>query len=95
MGVIAWLLTGLLITAAARVLVRHVQGVRGTPTIGMGMLGAVLGGFGADLARVGDSVMAFRGPTLIGAAIGSILLLFLAYRLGWNAQDTPPPHRPA
>jgi hypothetical protein len=79
MGVLAWLVTGTIVAVA----VRAAAGARlipaGSGSLLAGAAGGLLGGFISDLTIRGDSVMNFRGPTLIGAIVGSTILVALVY----------------
>jgi hypothetical protein len=48
------------------------------------------GGFVHDLTIRGDSVVDLKGPTLIGATIGSMLVLAAAYAVGWTTAGRSP-----
>jgi uncharacterized membrane protein YeaQ/YmgE (transglycosylase-associated protein family) len=84
-GIAAWLLVGLLVALGARLVAKAARWDRGLPPISAGILGSVLGGFVHDLTIRGDSVLALRGPSLAGSAIGAVLLLAVAYALGWTS----------
>jgi uncharacterized membrane protein YeaQ/YmgE (transglycosylase-associated protein family) len=76
MGIISWLLFGLLAGAVARALVpgRHAIGCLGT--IAVGMAGALIGGLIGEVV-LGDDDTRFRwdlGPFLL-AVLGAIVLL--------------------
>lgn len=77
MGFLAWLATGVVLAIVARLIGQSRLLPNGAPNGAAGPLGAVLGGFIADLVLRGDSVMNFRGPTLIGAVIGGIVMIVI------------------
>lgn len=84
MGALAWSAIGFLAVYLARSAVRRLQLEGGMPSLGAGWVGAVVGGFLADLSLAGDSVMNFQGPTVLGAAIGAVVLIAITYRAGWT-----------
>jgi uncharacterized membrane protein YeaQ/YmgE (transglycosylase-associated protein family) len=76
MGLISWILMGLLAGALARFLTPGEEGIGCFLTILTGIVGAVLGGFGATLLGFGG----FRGfdiYSLIVATLGAIVCLFV------------------
>lgn len=89
MGVLVWLLVAIIVAVASRVLWRYVPGDRPAPSMAAAILGGILGGFVHDLILRGDSVMNFRGPTVIGAVVGAVLLLVVAALIGWTGRRTP------
>lgn len=91
MGVLLWIVTGLAAVAIVRWTVHVIERNPWNPAIGTSLLGAVLGGFAVDLVMRGDSVMNFRGPTLVGAVAGALLFLGVSYLVG----GSPGPSRPS
>lgn len=82
MNIIAWLILGLIAGAIAKAIYPGRQGGGIFATIGLGILGALVGGYlgqvllgssGAAAASVG----AITIPSVIFAVLGSILLIFL------------------
>lgn len=75
MGIIAWLLVGLLAGALARLIVPGRDPMGLLATLVLGLVGSFVGGF---LARVlfGDS----DGVGLFGATVGAVIVLVV-----WNA----------
>lgn len=76
MGVLSWLLFGLLAGAVARLVVRGRQPIGCLATIAIGMVGALIGGLIGEVV-LGDEDARFRwdlGPFLL-AVLGAIVLL--------------------
>lgn len=82
MGIIAWLVLGLIAGALAKLIYPGHQGGGIFATIGLGVLGAMVGGFlgktllpgsGAGAASVG----ALSIPSIIFAVLGAMLLIFI------------------
>lgn len=76
MGVLSWLLFGLLAGAVARLVVRGRQPIGCLATIAIGMVGALIGGLIGEVV-LGDENARFRwdlGPFLL-AVLGAIVLL--------------------
>lgn len=82
MGIVAWLVLGLIAGAIAKLIYPGHQGGGIFATIGLGVLGALVGGYlgqvllgssGAASATVG----AITVPGIIFAVLGAILLLFI------------------
>ncbi len=84
MGLLAWLLSGLLIGAVARLLVsgRHNLGCIGT--IGLGMIGSLVGG--TTLNALGGRGFEPSGSGFFGSVFGAVLVLVLARLLGGRSQ---------
>ena len=89
MGALVWVFVAIGVAVASRVLWRYVPGDRPAPSMAAAILGGVLGGFVHDLILRGDSVMNFRGPTVIGAVVGAVILLGVAVLIGWSGRRTP------
>ena len=68
MGFLIWLGAGVAFWAAARLLLGR-TGVGPAPGLAASVLAAVMGGYIGDLMLRGDSVLHFRGPTLLGAVL--------------------------
>lgn len=82
MNIIAWLVLGLLAGAIAKAIYPGHQGGGIFATIGLGILGALLGGFlGKTLLGSGAAAGASVGALSIGsvffAVLGAIILIFL------------------
>ncbi|GAB4243103.1 MAG: GlsB/YeaQ/YmgE family stress response membrane protein [Stanieria sp.] len=82
MGIIAWIVLGLIAGAIAKLIYPGHQGGGIFATIGLGILGALVGGYlgqvllgssGAAAASVG----ALTIPSIIFAVLGSLLLIFI------------------
>jgi uncharacterized membrane protein YeaQ/YmgE (transglycosylase-associated protein family) len=94
MGVIAWIILGLLVGTAARMVVpgRAPHGLAITALIGVA--GALLGGLLATLFGVSDTYGFFDLVTWITAITGAVVLLF-AYHLITGRRSGQPPARRA
>ena len=82
MSIIAWLLLGLIAGALAKLIYPGPQGGGVFATLGLGILGALVGGYlgqvllgssGAAAASAGT----FSIPSIIFAVLGAMLLIFL------------------
>ncbi len=82
MGILAWLVLGLIAGALAKLIYPGHQGGGIIATIGLGILGALVGGYigqallgssGAAAASVG----ALTIPSIIFAVLGAMLLIFI------------------
>lgn len=82
MGILAWLVLGLIAGALAKLIYPGHQGGGIFATIGLGILGALVGGYvgqallgssGAAAASVG----ALSIPSIIFAVLGAMLLIFI------------------
>ena len=82
MGIISWIILGLVAGALAKLIYPGTQGGGIFATMGLGFLGAIVGGFlgqtllgssGAAAASAGS----FSLPGIIFAVLGAILLIFL------------------
>jgi uncharacterized membrane protein YeaQ/YmgE (transglycosylase-associated protein family) len=81
-GIIAWLVLGLIAGALAKLLYPGNQGGGIFSTIGLGILGALLGGYLGQVllgssAAASASVGAFSIGSIIFAVIGAMLLIFI------------------
>lgn len=79
MGIIGWLILGLVAGAIARLLVPGRDPMGWGGTLLLGMAGSLLGGFLADLLFADDSV------GLVGSVIGAIIVL-LAYNAWFRSE---------
>ena len=80
MGILAWLVLGLIAGALAKLIYPGHQGGGIFATIGLGILGALVGGW-LGQAILGTSAGATAGalsiPSIIFAIIGAIILIFI------------------
>jgi uncharacterized membrane protein YeaQ/YmgE (transglycosylase-associated protein family) len=80
MNILAWLVLGLIAGALAKLIYPGHQGGGIIATIGLGILGAIVGGFLGNLI-LGTSTGATAGvlsiPSIIFAVIGAIILIFI------------------
>ncbi len=81
-GIIAWLVLGLIAGALAKLLYPGNQGGGIFSTIGLGILGAVVGGYLGQVllgsgAAASASVGAFSIGSIIFAVLGAMLLIFI------------------
>lgn len=82
MGILSWIVLGLVAGALAKLIYPGHQGGGIFATIGLGILGAIIGGFlGQTLlgsgAAAAASAGAFSIPSLIFAILGAMLLIFI------------------
>ncbi len=82
MGILAWLVLGLIAGALAKLIYPGHQGGGIFATIGLGILGALVGGFiGQTLlgssAAAAASAGALTIPSIIFAVLGAMLLIFI------------------
>ena len=90
MGALAWSAVGLLTVFAARGVIHRFHLSGGMPPLSAGWIGGVLGGFLADMSLIGDSVLHFRGPTVLGAVLGAAVLITITYLVGWTTASRDP-----
>ncbi|MGF1492220.1 MAG: GlsB/YeaQ/YmgE family stress response membrane protein [Microcoleaceae cyanobacterium] len=81
-SIISWLVLGLIAGALAKLIYPGRQGGGIIATIGLGILGAMVGGFlGQTLLGSGGAAAASAGafsiPSLIFAILGAMLLIFI------------------
>lgn len=80
MNILAWLVLGLIAGALAKLIYPGHQGGGIIATIGLGILGAIVGGFLGNLI-LGTGAGAMAGtlsiPSIIFAVIGAIILIFI------------------
>jgi len=79
MGLLTWLILGLVVGAVAKLLMPGKDPGGLLPTIGIGVAGAFVGGYLGTRLGFGD-VTGFNLPSVVLATAGSLLLL-----LGWRA----------
>lgn len=80
MDIIAWIILGLLAGAIAKAVYPSPQGGGIFATIGLGILGALVGGWLGSLllgTSGGASVGALTIPSLFFAVLGALLLIFI------------------
>ncbi len=88
MGLLAWLVIGIIVGLVARKVLTVVLPDRAAVPIAAVPVGSVIGGFVNDMALRGDSVMNFRGPTVLGAIIGSLVMIAILVAIGWTKPST-------
>ncbi len=81
MGILAWIIFGLIAGAIARLLMPGEQplGIIGTCLLGIG--GSIVGGLLASVL-LGANPSGFQTSGLIGSVLGAVILLFLFQRFG-------------
>ena len=82
MGILAWLVLGLIAGALAKLIYPGHQGGGIFATIGLGVLGAIVGGFLGQILHgsagaAGASAGALTIPSIIFAVLGAMLLIFI------------------
>ena len=82
MGIIAWLILGLIAGAIAKLIYPGHQGGGIFATIGLGILGAIVGGFLGQLILASSGAAAASAgalsiPSIIFAILGAMLLIFI------------------
>lgn len=80
MGIISWIVVGLIAGVIAGYLVKGDEGLGIIGRIVLGIVGAVVGGFVAGLITGGDYVTGINPTTIIVAVIGAIVVI-----VGYNA----------
>jgi uncharacterized membrane protein YeaQ/YmgE (transglycosylase-associated protein family) len=80
MGIISWIVVGLIAGVIAGYLVKGDEGLGIIGRIVLGIIGAVVGGFVAGLLTGGDYVTGINPTTIIVAVIGAIVVI-----VGYNA----------
>lgn len=76
MGILLWLLMGLLAGALARFVMPGTQSMGWIMTIIVGIVGAFIGGFVASQIGIGG-MSGFNIPSLLTATGGALILLFV------------------
>ncbi|HEY9602626.1 MAG TPA: GlsB/YeaQ/YmgE family stress response membrane protein [Allocoleopsis sp.] len=80
MGILAWIILGLIAGAIAKAIYPGQQGGGIFATIGLGILGALVGGYLGNLF-LGSSGGALAGaitvPSILFAVLGAIILIFI------------------
>jgi uncharacterized membrane protein YeaQ/YmgE (transglycosylase-associated protein family) len=77
MGIISWIIFGLIVGLIARAVMPGRQGMSVPMTILLGVAGSLLGGFIAS-AISGRPIGTFDGVGVIGSVLGAIALMFVA-----------------
>lgn len=82
MGILSWILLGLVAGGLAKLIYPGRQGGGIFATIGLGILGAIVGGYLGQVllgsgAAAAASAGAFSIPSLIFAILGAMLLIFI------------------
>jgi uncharacterized membrane protein YeaQ/YmgE (transglycosylase-associated protein family) len=77
MGIISWIILGLIAGALAKLIMPGNQGGGIIVTIVLGIVGALLGGFLGSLIGIGDLESAFDIGTIITAVVGALIVLFI------------------
>jgi len=76
MGILAWVVLGLIAGALAKLIYPGHQGGGIFATIGLGILGALIGGYvGQALLGVGATAFSIGG--IVTAVLGAMLLIFI------------------
>ena len=76
-NIIAWAVLGLIAGAIAKLIYPGHQGGGVLATIGLGILGAFIGGFIGQSLGIGVAGAAFSIPGFIAAILGAMLLIFI------------------
>lgn len=77
MGIISWIILGLIAGALDKLIMPGSQGGGIIVTIVLGIVGALLGGFLGSLIGIGDLESAFDIGTIITAVVGALIVLFI------------------
>jgi uncharacterized membrane protein YeaQ/YmgE (transglycosylase-associated protein family) len=85
MGLIAFILLGIVAGYLGRLLMPGKQPMGFFATAGLGMLGSVVGGTIASL--ITGEGLALSTAGIIGSILGVILVLFIAERVGSGSED--------
>ncbi len=92
MGFLVWLVIGVVAALVTRRLLTLASPSRAAVPIAAVPVGSVIGGFVHDMILRGDSVMNFRGPTVLGAIIGSLVMIAILVAMGWTTTSTDTRH---
>jgi uncharacterized membrane protein YeaQ/YmgE (transglycosylase-associated protein family) len=83
MGIIGWIVLGLLAGIIAKAIFPGIEDIGLILTTLLGIGGALLGGFLASLVGLGDPVDNFFDlSTWVAAVVGALVILFVASKLG-------------
>ncbi|GGG70532.1 membrane protein [Kocuria dechangensis] len=77
MGIISWIILGLIAGALAKLIMPGSQGGGIFVTIVLGIIGALVGGFLGSLIGIGDLESPFDIGTIITAVVGALIVLFI------------------
>lgn len=77
MGIISWIVLGLIAGALAKLIMPGRQGGGIIVTIILGIIGAILGGFLGSLIGIGSLESVFDIGTIITAIVGALIVLFI------------------
>jgi uncharacterized membrane protein YeaQ/YmgE (transglycosylase-associated protein family) len=77
MGIISWIVLGLIAGALAKLIMPGRQGGGIIDTIILGIIGAILGGFLGSLVGIGSLESVFDIGTIITAIVGALIVLFI------------------
>ncbi len=82
MGLLVWLVVGLIAGALARLLVPGRDPLGCLGTLGVGLLGSLLGGFLGNLVTNDELRISTSG--IVGSTIGAIIVLLILRATVWN-----------
>ena len=83
MGIIGWIVLGLLAGIIAKAIFPGVEALGIIMTTLLGIAGALLGGFAAWIVGAGDPIAEFFDiSTWIAAIVGALVILFVASKVG-------------
>ncbi len=77
MGIISWIVLGLIAGALAKLIMPGNQGGGIIVTMVLGIVGALLGGFLGSLIGIGSLDSVFDIGTIITAVVGALIVLFI------------------
>ncbi|MGZ5196732.1 MAG: GlsB/YeaQ/YmgE family stress response membrane protein [Kaistella sp.] len=77
MGILAWIIFGLIVGAIAKFIMPGAQGGGWLITIILGIVGALIGGFLAGALGIGDDGNPWDIGTIAISVLGAILVLFI------------------
>ena len=77
MGILTWIVVGLVAGALAKLIMPGPDGGGWILTIVLGVVGAFVGGFVGGLLGLGGEATGFNIPTLLTATGGAIIILLL------------------
>lgn len=77
MGIISWIVLGLIAGALAKLIMPGNQGGGIIVTMVLGIIGALLGGFLGSLIGIGSLDSVFDIGTIITAVVGALIVLFI------------------
>ena len=77
MGIIAWIVMGLIAGAVAKLILPGRQGGGWIATLILGIVGALLGGFLGNVLIPGLDINGFNFQTFLTALVGSLIVLLI------------------